>query len=320
MRPPLEREVGGKHYRHSVAVDAANATCTLSENLEAWRGGGGAVDSEGVVFNTHQHTFDHVYDQDASQKEVYERSAKDAVLSTLRGYNAAILAYGQTGTGKTYTMEGDPLARRRAPPPARADGDGAPPRRARRATSTSAEDAGSERGIIPRAIEDIFQYIADDTSPKSKYLVRASYVQIYNEVISDLLKPERANLNIREDKKRGVFVEGLSEWVVRTPDEIYGLMERGAAQSTTGSTRMNELSSRSHAVFIIIVENSKKTTRRRPAPADESSAVVQGGQAQPRGPRRLRARAADRRHGRASGRIEEDQPVALRARETSSRR
>ena len=103
VRPPLEREVGGKHYRHSVAVDAANATCTLSENLEAWRGGGGAVDSEGVVFNTHQHTFDHVYDQDASQKEVYERSAKDAVLSTLRGYNAAILAYGQTGTGKTYT-------------------------------------------------------------------------------------------------------------------------------------------------------------------------------------------------------------------------
>ena len=132
VRPPLEREVGGKHYRHSVAVDAANATCTLSENLEAWRGGGGAVDSEGVVFNTHQHTFDHVYDQDASQKEVYERSAKDAVLSTLRGYNAAILAYGQTGTGKTYTMEGDPLARRRAAAAAaRADGEDAarrPPR------------------------------------------------------------------------------------------------------------------------------------------------------------------------------------------------
>jgi hypothetical protein len=68
---------------------------------------------------------------------------------------------------------------------------------------------------------------------RSKYLVRASYVQIYNEVISDLLKPERANLSIREDKKRGVFVEGLSEWVVRTPDEIYGLMERGATQRTT---------------------------------------------------------------------------------------
>ena len=215
----------------SAAVDATNATCTLSENLEAWRGGGGAVDSEGVVFNTHQHTFDHVYDQDASQKEVYERSAKDAVLSTLRGYNAAILAYGQTGTGKTYTMEGDPLARRRAAAAAaaaaRADGDDpsshfsqtkAPraPAPGGPSSSVGQEDAtGSERGIIPRAIEDIFQYIADDTSPKSKYLVRASYVQIYNEVISDLLKPERVNLAIREDKKRGVHVEGLSEWVVR---------------------------------------------------------------------------------------------------------
>jgi hypothetical protein len=266
VRPPLEREVGGKHYRHSVAVDAANATCTLSENLEAWRGGGGTVDSEGVVFNTHQHTFDHVYDQDASQKEVYERSAKDAVLSTLRGYNAAILAYGQTGTGKTYTMEGDPLARRRAAAAAaRADGDEKARRSAPLApaaggpsSSVGQEDAtGSERGIIPRAIEDIFQYIADDTSPKSKYLVRASYVQIYNEVISDLLKPDRVNLQIREDKKRGVYVEGLSEWVVRTPDEIYGLMDRGAAQRATGSTRMNELSSRSHAVFIVIVENAR---------------------------------------------------------------
>ena len=279
VRPPLEREVGGKHYRHSVAVDAANATCTLSENLEAWRGGGGTVDSEGVVFNTHQHTFDHVYDQDASQKEVYERSAKDAVLSTLRGYNAAILAYGQTGTGKTYTMEGDPLARRRAAAAAaRAEGD----EKARRAplapaaggpsSSVGQEDAtGSERGIIPRAIEDIFQYIADDTSPKSKYLVRASYVQIYNEVISDLLKPERVNLQIREDKKRGVYVEGLSEWVVRTPDEIYGLMERGAAQRATGSTRMNELSSRSHAVFIVIVENARMEEDESGAGADEKT-------------------------------------------------
>ena len=60
---------------------------------------------EPTLYNTHQFTFDHVYDQDASQESVYERSAKDAVLSTLAGYNAAMLAYGQTGTGKTFTME-----------------------------------------------------------------------------------------------------------------------------------------------------------------------------------------------------------------------
>jgi kinesin family protein 3/17 len=207
------------------------------------------VGADGVLYNTHQFTFDHVYDQDASQQMVYERSAKDAVLSTLAGYNAAMLAYGQTGTGKTFTMEGDPRARHGNSAIGILPGD-LPP---------VGDDRGAERGIIPRAIEDIFNRIKADTSTRSKYLVRASYVQIYNEVISDLLKPERVNLHIREDKKRGVFVEGLSEWVVRTPDEIYGLMDRGASQRTTGATRMNELSSRSHAVFIVIVENSKLT-------------------------------------------------------------
>ena len=250
VRPPLEREVAsGKRYQHSVHVDAQHRTCTISENLDAWRGGAGPVGADGVLYNTHQFTFDHVYDQDASQQMVYERSAKDAVLSTLAGYNAAMLAYGQTGTGKTFTMEGDPRARHGNSAIGILPGD-LPP---------VGDDRGAERGIIPRAIEDIFNRIKADTSTRSKYLVRASYVQIYNEVISDLLKPERVNLHIREDKKRGVFVEGLSEWVVRTPDEIYGLMDRGASQRTTGATRMNELSSRSHAVFIVIVENSKLT-------------------------------------------------------------
>ena len=85
-------------------------------------------------------------------------------------------------------------------------------------------------------------------------MVRASYLQIYNENISDLLKNDRSSLQIREDKKRGVFVEGLSEWAVRTPLEIYSLMQRGAAVRATAATKMNDVSSRSHAVFIIIVE------------------------------------------------------------------
>ncbi len=85
-------------------------------------------------------------------------------------------------------------------------------------------------------------------------MVRASYLQIYNEVISDLLKVERTSLQIREDKKKGVFVEGLSEWVVRSPNEIYSLMQKGALSRATATTKMNDLSSRSHAVFVIIVE------------------------------------------------------------------
>lgn len=122
--------------------------------------------------------------------------------------------------------------------------------------ASEGDKIAADRGIIPRAIEDIFSHIESDQSTNTKYLVRASFLQIYNEVISDLLKPERSNLCIREDKRRGLFVEGLSEWIVRTPAEIYSLMERGAAQRATGSTKLNEISSRSHAVFQIIVENA----------------------------------------------------------------
>ena len=88
-------------------------------------------------------------------------------------------------------------------------------------------------------------------------MIRSSYLQIYNENISDLLKTDRTSLSIREDKRRGVFVEGLSEWAVRSPAEIYNLMQRGQSARASASTKMNDVSSRSHAVFIIIVEQMK---------------------------------------------------------------
>ncbi|CAM9956912.1 unnamed protein product, partial [Choristocarpus tenellus] len=122
---------------------------------------------------------------DETQEQVYDTTAMEVVESSLQGYNATVFAYGQTGTGKTYTMEGFKRG-------------------------ASVED----RGIIPRAIEQVFGHIQRHASPRMRFLVRASYLQIYNEQISDLLKPERNNLTIREDKRRGVFVEGLSEWVV----------------------------------------------------------------------------------------------------------
>jgi len=87
-------------------------------------------------------------------------------------------------------------------------------------------------------------------------MVRCSYLQIYNENISDLLKTERQNLPIRE-RKKGVFVEGLSEWAVRSPGEIYTLMKKGASSRATASTNMNDVSSRSHAVFIITIEQMR---------------------------------------------------------------
>ena len=182
-----------------------------------------------MVYNTYRFAFDRVYPPEAHQSLIYEESARAAVCNVLQGYNASIIAFGQTGSGKTHTMTGS------------LSGDG--------------------RGIIPRAVDDVFTHIQTDASGAggggtSKYLVRASYLQIYNEVISDLLKPESTSLSIREDRRRGVHVDGLSEWVVRTPADVYALMERGGAARTTGATKLNELSSRSHAIFQLIVEKS----------------------------------------------------------------
>ncbi|KAL4436916.1 hypothetical protein ABPG75_004055 [Micractinium tetrahymenae] len=222
VRPPLPREMTGfRPFQNAVLVGPGQPVVTLSENLAALSNNG--VEN-GIVYNSYRFGFDRVYGPEASQEDVYVESARSAVQNVLQGYNASIVAYGQTGTGKTYTMEG---AR-----------------------------TGPGRGIIPRAIEDVFGYIQRDTGERCKFLVRASYLQIYNEVISDLLKPESVNLVVREDRRRGVHVEGLSEWVVRSPAEVYALMERGAAVRATGATKLNEISSRSHAIFMLIVEKS----------------------------------------------------------------
>ena len=177
------------------------------------------------LFQLHRFTFDYVFDMDSNQQEVYDQTAKPAVISILEGYNSTIFAYGQTGTGKTFTMEG---------------------------FTYSSSD--TQRGIIPRSIDEIFNYIESLSNSDTKFMVRASYLQIYNESISDLLKPEKISLQIREDKKKGVFVEGLSEWAVRNPHDIYTLLQRGALSRATASTKMNDVSSRSHAVFVITVE------------------------------------------------------------------
>ena len=94
-------------------------------------------------------------------------------------------------------------------------------------------------------------------------MVRASYIQIYNEVISDLLRHEKNNLQIREDSKKGVYVEGVSEWAVVRPEEIMELIKMGAKSRATARTNMNELSSRSHAVFIITIEQMRENLTER---------------------------------------------------------
>jgi hypothetical protein len=154
------------------------------------------------------------------------------VLSILDGYNGSIIAYGQTGSGKTYTMEGK----------------------------------ATQPGIIPSSSEEIFNYIENSSNAHSKFLVRVSFLQIYNERITDLLSTEsissssaakQADLKIREDAVGGVFVRGLSEHIVKGPSEVIDLLQLGSIVRATASTRMNQESSRSHAVFGSVVEHSQ---------------------------------------------------------------
>lgn len=231
IRPALSREIEkGLPFRSIAITSKENKMCSLVEYI------GAELDEAGrqrewiqspQMFQIHRFVFDEVFDTEATQEEVYNLSAKPAVLSVLEGYNSTIFAYGQTGTGKTFTMEG-----------------------------FTYDNTDSKRGIIPRTIEDIFFYIESNSNRNTKFIIRAAYLQIYNEMISDLLKPnpQNKNLNIREDRKKGLYVEQLSEWAVRGPNDIYALLERGASYRAIANTNMNDVSSRSHAVFMIIVE------------------------------------------------------------------
>lgn len=174
---------------------------------------------------TKDFTFDAIYDENSTQSDLYEETFRDLVDSVLNGYNATIFAYGQTGTGKTHTMEGK---------------------------SSDPE----QRGVIYKCIDHIFEHMA--ASHNQEYLVRASYLEIYQEELRDLLEAESSKkLEIKERPDGGVYVKDLTSKLTRSVAEIQEVMVRGNGHRSVGRTNMNEHSSRSHAIFIITVECSR---------------------------------------------------------------
>ncbi|XP_066527443.1 kinesin-like protein KIF3B [Hoplias malabaricus] len=179
--------------------------------------------------SSHEHpkvfTFDSVYDWNSKQLDLYDETFRPLVDSVLLGFNGTIFAYGQTGTGKTYTMEGirnDP----------------------------------ERRGVIPNSFEHIFTHIS--RSQNQQYLVRASYLEIYQEEIRDLLsKDQSRRLELKERPDTGVYVKDLSSFVTKSVREIEHVMNVGNQNRSVGATNMNEHSSRSHAIFVITIECSE---------------------------------------------------------------
>nr|XP_020668494.1 kinesin-like protein KIF27 isoform X1 [Pogona vitticeps]XP_020668495.1 kinesin-like protein KIF27 isoform X1 [Pogona vitticeps] len=170
-------------------------------------------------------TFDFVFGKHSTQEEVYTACIKPLVTSLIEGYNATVFAYGQTGSGKTYTIGGGHVA----------------------------SIAEEERGIIPRAIQEIFQIIFENHN--IDFTVKVSYVEVYKEELRDLLELETSmkDLHIREDEKGNTVIVGAKDCQVESVDEVMSLLETGNAARHTGTTQMNEHSSRSHAVFTISI-------------------------------------------------------------------
>eukprot|EP00736_Rhodelphis_marinus_P004269 Rmarinus@m.9084 len=170
-------------------------------------------------------TYDNVYDKDSLQIDVYNQAARPIVDSVIEGYNGTVFAYGQTGCGKTFSMEG-------------------------------VKDDPDLQGIIPRSFSHIFAKISKTTD--KKFLVRASYLEIYNEEIRDLLgKDPKEKRELKEHPEKGVFVKDLTTLVVNSPEDMYQVLLTGGKNRSVGETLMNRDSSRSHSVFSITIETSE---------------------------------------------------------------
>jgi len=211
VRPENELEAA-RSGRKAVLLDAAKP-----KEIRVAEGSAGTAQGTDAFS---RFTFDRVFTPKSQQDEVFQTIGVPLVENVFQGYNGTIFAYGQTSSGKTHTMQGpdinDPVL----------------------------------AGIIPRTVAAIFDNISA-ASEQMEFTVRASFVEIYLERIRDLLDPSRQNLQVREDPKKGIYVEGMSEQYVNSFEEMMDLMALGSSNRATSATGMNEGSSRSHSVFMV---------------------------------------------------------------------
>ncbi|KAJ3100346.1 hypothetical protein HDU97_002264 [Phlyctochytrium planicorne] len=198
-------------------------------------------------FASKSFTFDEVFNAVSSQTEVYEAAVYPLVERFLEGFNSTALAYGQTGSGKTWSM-----------------GTGL----------DSANLPKDQLGIVPRAINDLYSKLEDRKAacPHGfKYSTAVSFLELYNEDLIDLLNPRPRTAGgsiggptIREDSQGNIIWGGVREEEVSSPDELLSCLQRGSLCRATGSTDMNASSSRSHAIFSVILKQQIWTPLSRP--------------------------------------------------------
>ena len=171
--------------------------------------------------------FDYIFGTTSTQAEVYEIAGKPIIEAVMQGFNGTIFAYGQSSSGKTFTMTGVEI------------------------------ENNDLMGIIPRMISTVFDKISNSDT-FIEYTVKVSYCEIYMEKLKDLLETSKNNLKVHEDKTRGVFIAELTEKYVASESEVYEIMKCGLNNRNVGYTDMNAVSSRSHSLFIITISQFNK--------------------------------------------------------------
>ncbi|XP_039140332.1 kinesin-like protein KIN-12C [Dioscorea cayenensis subsp. rotundata] len=199
------------------------------------------ISSDSLSVGDRKFTFTSVLGPESSQEDVFKLIGVPLVQSALAGYNASIVSYGQTGTGKTFTMWGPQSA------------------------MVDAHSISSYQGIVPR----IFQMLFAEISKKQKcleennisYQCRCSFLEIYNEQIIDLLNPSQRNLQIHDDAKSGFYVENLTDEYVNNIDDATQILITGLSNRKVGATSVHSKSSRSHIIFTCTLESWCKGTQ-----------------------------------------------------------
>ncbi|KAM3135862.1 hypothetical protein pb186bvf_011991 [Paramecium bursaria] len=213
LRPFIEEELMSKDK--SVCIDSLdqNKNMIISKHQDQKK-----VKKD---FEKRQFLFDAVFDPKANQQTIYNEVGRSVVDSVIKGFNGTIFCYGQTGTGKTYTMMGGP----------------------------------DDQGIIPRSLEHIFTEIHKDVN--TQYSIQIGYMQIYMEMILDLVRPDNQDIKIRECPDQGVFLSGL-EWVdVENTQECLQLLAFAEKNRVVAFTNLNAHSSRSHTMLMVRVERKQ---------------------------------------------------------------
>ncbi|KAM5218607.1 kinesin-like protein KIF16B isoform 4-T4 [Hipposideros larvatus] len=224
---PMNRREKDLEAKFIIQMEKSKTTIT---NLKIPEGGTGDSGRERTKTFTYDFSF---YSADTknpdyvSQEMVFKTLGTDVVKSAFEGYNACVFAYGQTGSGKSYTMMGN----------------------------------SGDSGLIPRICERLFTRINETTRwDEASFRTEVSYLEIYNERVRDLLRRKSSktfNLRVREHPKEGPYVEDLSKHLVQNYSDVEELMDAGNINRTTAATGMNDVSSRSHAIFTIKFTQAK---------------------------------------------------------------